>query len=151
MLATRFALTLFAFLASFLAVFALPVVESAEVEVAKNQLEKRITHWGIGTYYYTGMGNCGWVNNDWEMVLAMPKDMYDRNGGSNCGQWVKITATVDGRTTTAWGKMVDSCPGCSGTGNLDLSPALFKKFTSLDKGVFNLSWNFEAKGFQPKQ
>jgi hypothetical protein len=128
MLAARFALALFAFLASFLAVFALPVVESAESEVATNHLEKRITHWGIGTCkctmitqsldrdkltlfintdYYTGMGNCGWVNYDHELVLAMPKDMYDKNGGSNCGQWVKITATINGITKTAWGQMVN--------------------------------------------
>jgi hypothetical protein len=58
--------------------------------------------------FYVGgaQGNCGWWSNDGQLVLAIAKSLYDRNGGSNCGQYVKITATVNGQKKTAWGKTV---------------------------------------------
>lgn len=33
-----------------------------------------------------GMGNCGWENNDGDLILAMSEGVYDANNGSNCGQ-----------------------------------------------------------------
>lgn len=67
-------------------------------------LEKRTTHSGRvrvlisfnrswcrpshlqGTWYYTGLGNCGWTNSNSQLVVAMPQSLYDENNGSNCGQ-----------------------------------------------------------------
>jgi hypothetical protein len=63
-----------------------------------------------GTWYQTGLGNCGWTNNDNEMVLAIAIDRYDDANGSNCGQYVRITNTANGKS--AWGKTVDSCESC---------------------------------------
>lgn len=31
-------------------------------EVQPSALEKRITHWGQATYFYDGLGACGWEN-----------------------------------------------------------------------------------------
>jgi hypothetical protein len=33
-----------------------------------------------------GMGNCGQWNGDGDLILAIGKNLYDRNGGGNCGQ-----------------------------------------------------------------
>ena len=33
-----------------------------------------------------GLGNCGQRNGDGDLILAIGKSLYDRNGGSNCNQ-----------------------------------------------------------------
>jgi len=99
-------------------------------------------HHGRGTWYEPGLGNCGWTNNRNEKVLAIGKRLYDRNGGKNCGQMVEIVNNKNGKK--AWGKTVDSCPGC-GDDDLDLSPALFQQLDSLSVGVIQITWHFLPK------
>lgn len=110
------------------------------------ELEKRTTHTGRGTWYYPGLGNCGYTDDSNDDVVAMSKAFYDNNGGSNCNQWIQIKNTKNGKV--AYGKMRDSCPGC-GYNDLDMSPAVFKQLGTLDQGVLSISWHFEAKGWSP--
>ncbi|KXN83110.1 Papain inhibitor [Leucoagaricus sp. SymC.cos] len=111
------------------------------------ELEKRITHFGRGTWFHVGKGNCGKYNVDSDLIVAIPKSLYDRNGGSNCDQYIRITNTATGRTV--YGLTRDSCPSC-GSGDLDLSPSLFSKLAPLSQGVIQkLSWNFMARGWHP--
>jgi hypothetical protein len=56
------------------------------------------------------MGNCGHMNNDGQLVLAIAKSRYDDSNASNCMQYVRITNKANGKT--AYGQTVDSCPGC---------------------------------------
>ncbi|KAI0791835.1 RlpA-like double-psi beta-barrel-protein domain-containing protein-containing protein [Abortiporus biennis] len=107
-------------------------------------LEKRVTHTGRGTFYYTGLGACGWTNHDSEAVIAISSSIFGKGG--NCGQYVQITNTKNKKTTFA--KTVDSCPGC-GSGDLDMSPSTFQKLGTLDQGVLSISWHFQAKGWKP--
>jgi hypothetical protein len=37
------------------------------------------------------MGNCGKFNGDGDLILAIGKGLYDRNGGSNCNQASPLT------------------------------------------------------------
>ncbi|KAI0301168.1 RlpA-like double-psi beta-barrel-protein domain-containing protein-containing protein [Multifurca ochricompacta] len=127
---------LFALFALILPILAAPVPVPEE----DSELEKRVTHSGRGTWYYPGLGNCGGTNNQDQLVVAMPKSMYDRNGGSNCWQWIQIHS--GGKSVRA--QMVDSCPGC-GPSDLDMSPATFQALASLDVGVINIQWNFLKK------
>ncbi|KAI0313053.1 RlpA-like double-psi beta-barrel-protein domain-containing protein-containing protein, partial [Amylostereum chailletii] len=93
------------------------------------------------TFFAPGLGNCGWTNSENDLIVAMSKEFYDANDGANCGQ--KLSITWGGVTETA--TMVDSCPGCS-YGDLDMSPALFRKFAEESVGVLDsLTWNFIAK------
>ncbi|KAG9091312.1 hypothetical protein FRC06_000611 [Ceratobasidium sp. 370] len=57
-----------------------------------------------------------------------------------CGKTITVKNTKNGKTTTA--KVVDTCPSC-GSGDLDLSPAAFKKLGSLSTGVLSVSWDFK--------
>jgi len=109
-------------------------------------LEKRITHTGRGTWFHVGLGNCGKVNKDSDLIVAISKSLYDSNHGTNCDQYVQIKNTANGKV--AYGLTRDSCQSC-GQGDLDMSPGLFKKLGSLDQGVLKISWNFKAKGWHP--
>jgi hypothetical protein len=133
-----------ALLSSLLSVFAspVPVANGTIVE----DLEKRGTHKGRGTWFNVGTGNCGKHNVDSDHIVAISKSLYDKNKASNCDQWIKIKDVKNGKVF--YGKTRDSCPSCSYY-DLDLSPSLFKKFESLDKGVLSLSWNFMPKGWSP--
>ncbi|PPR06052.1 hypothetical protein CVT26_007513, partial [Gymnopilus dilepis] len=110
-----------------------------------------VTHTGIATWYnpsaelvftgfLAGIGNCGVANSDNDLVIAISKQLYDKNKGSNCGQYIQITNTDSGKK--AYGQVEDSCPGY-------LSPALFKKLGTLDQGVLHISWSFKNKGWKP--
>ncbi|KAL9710926.1 hypothetical protein Ac2012v2_005466 [Leucoagaricus gongylophorus] len=110
------------------------------------ELDKRITHTGRGTWFHTGQGNCGDWNVDSDHILAIPKSLYDRNGGSNCNQYVRITNTATGKIV--YGLTKDSCPSC-GPGDLDLSPGLFQELAPLSQGVLKIQWNFMARGWKP--
>ena len=36
--------------------------------------------------FLLGLGNCGQQDGDGDLILAIGKSLYDRNGGSNCDQ-----------------------------------------------------------------
>ncbi|KAF8070779.1 RlpA-like double-psi beta-barrel-protein domain-containing protein-containing protein [Lyophyllum atratum] len=97
-------------------------------------IEKR-SFLGKATYFAVGLGSCGQTNVDSDYIVALNPERYE--GGSHCGKKVRIT--VSGKSATA--TVRDTCPGC-GPGDLDMSPSLFKHFASLDKGIFQMKWNF---------
>lgn len=45
-----------------------------------------IYSWTGGLTLVLGLGNCGWTNSASDNIIAISKGLYDRNGGSNCGQ-----------------------------------------------------------------
>ncbi|KAF8182612.1 expansin family protein [Pholiota molesta] len=140
---TRVALSIFAFFAYIALVFAAPV---PVVDGELVQLERRITHTGRGTWFYPGLGNCGWHNTQNDLILAIGKGLYDENNGSNCGQYVQITNTKNGKT--AYGKTVDSCQSCSNN-DIDMSPALFQKLSPLSTGQLTVQWHFMNRSWKP--
>ncbi|KAH9480184.1 hypothetical protein JR316_0006782 [Psilocybe cubensis] len=140
---SRIALVFFALFASIMMTIAVPV------PVANGELvnvERRITHVGRGTWFYPGLGNCGWRNGNNDLILAIGKGFYDRNGGGNCGQYVQITNTANGKT--AYGLTVDSCQSC-GDNDIDMSPGLFSQISTLATGQIQVSWHFMAMGWHP--
>ncbi|RXK40018.1 hypothetical protein M231_02658 [Tremella mesenterica] len=98
---------------------------------------------GQATYFYPGLGACGWTNGDDDMIVAQSELLFKPNHGADCGRIVEITNVKKGNVATA--KLVDECPGCS-QGSLDMSPALFSKLNDgdLDAGVFNITWHFQS-------
>ncbi|EPQ50991.1 hypothetical protein GLOTRDRAFT_133317 [Gloeophyllum trabeum ATCC 11539] len=125
--------------ASVLAAFASPVpAEDATT------LEKRVTHSGRGTWFDVGLGACGEYNVNSDHIVAISAARWGT--GANCGQWIHITNTANGKS--AYGLTRDQCPGC-GVDDLDLSPSLFQELGTLDQGVLSISWHFENKAFSP--
>ncbi|KAB5595695.1 putative effector protein [Ceratobasidium theobromae] len=145
-----FRLSFFTVLLAFfmaLATFAAPVpaptpdisvaeVVAPEIEARDESsiLEKRRT--GRATWFNTGLGACGKVSNDNQLIVALAPGAYAK--GKNCGKTITIKNTKNGKSTTA--KVLDMCPGC-GANDVDLSPAAFKKLGSLSTGVLTVSWN----------
>ncbi|KAJ3507043.1 hypothetical protein NLJ89_g6522 [Agrocybe chaxingu] len=140
---SRVAFFLFALFASVLLALAAPVpVQDGELV----ELEKRLTRVGRGTWFYPGLGNCGKWNGENDLVVAIGKGLYDRNKGSNCDQWMEIVNTANGKK--AYGMTRDSCQSC-GDNDIDMSPALFKKISTLGTGKITVSWHFMNKSWKP--
>lgn len=114
--------TLLAIAAFFMAVQSAPI------------LEARGSFSGKATFYAVGLGSCGNENSDNQMVAALSASIM--KGEKFCGKSI----TLKGGSGSVTVKVVDTCPGC-GEGDIDLSPAAFKKLGSLSKGVIPISWS----------
>ncbi|KHO00434.1 Rare lipoprotein A (RlpA)-like protein [Metarhizium album ARSEF 1941] len=113
-----------------LAATAAPAAEGEHM----NHLAARTT--GDFTYYYTGLGACGWTNYDGEMVAAVGHGLYDRT--RPCGRWIRIH--YGGRSAEV--KVVDRCEACNDDA-LDLSPTAFKQVVGdLGPGRVQGGWEF---------
>ncbi|CAE6498794.1 hypothetical protein RSOLAG22IIIB_03316 [Rhizoctonia solani] len=112
------------------------VAVPAELESRQetHTLEKRRN--GKATFFNTGLGACGKVTKDSDLIVALGPGAYQN--GKMCGKTINIKNTKNNKSVTA--KVVDLCPSC-GSNNLDLSPAAFKKIGSLSTGVLSVSWN----------
>ncbi|CAG8611194.1 22518_t:CDS:1 [Dentiscutata erythropus] len=91
---------------------------------------KRGTYSGDGTFYAVGLGACGHVNNNEQMVAALPAQQFDHLTRKRaCGS----TAVVErgGRRVTV--RIIDRCAGCQ-LGDIDLSPAAFQEIASPKEG-----------------
>jgi len=123
---------LFALFSLILPIFSAPVPVPEEVV----ELDKRsaLAGSGRGTWYEPGLGSCGQTNNRNQLVVALSESIM--NKAADCGKSVQITS--NGKTANAL--VVDSCPGC-GSGDLDMSPALFQHFASLGQGVIHINWH----------
>ncbi|BGP42396.1 hypothetical protein JCM10450v2_006490 [Rhodotorula kratochvilovae] len=94
---------------------------------------------GIATYFYQNgvAGNCGKVNSDSTLLVALPTN----SGGSHCGKYVKITRTATGDSINAL--VADSCPTCNNDSCLDLSWGAFSALGGTESmGVFDITWQF---------
>ncbi|GBB94340.1 hypothetical protein RclHR1_23380002 [Rhizophagus clarus] len=96
---------------------------------------------GDGTFYNpsVGIGSCGWQNDDSEFVAALNAPQYgefsDPADSPICGKCIKIT----GPNGSVKVKLVDKCPKCK-RGDIDMSPAAFKKIAKLDDGRVPITW-----------
>lgn len=91
---------------------------------------------GQGTYYDVGLGSCGWTNSNSQMVCALSGSIMNGNKKKYCGKSITIKSGSKSYSC----KVVDTCPGCDSK-NVDMSPALFKKFAPLSKGVISITWS----------
>ncbi|KIJ48023.1 hypothetical protein M422DRAFT_248174 [Sphaerobolus stellatus SS14] len=106
-------------------------------------LERRVTHTGTATFFFQNgePGACGQVHKDTDLIVALQTTQYDN--GVFCGRTLTITDTATGKT--AVGTVADECPGCNGSGSIDLSEGLFEIFAPTSQGTFPVSWHFNAE------
>ncbi|KAK7179158.1 hypothetical protein DPSP01_012062 [Paraphaeosphaeria sporulosa] len=91
-------------------------------------------------YYSGGLGACGEAIQDTEMVAALAvagfgDSTYDSATGNPTNKWCnqKIRVTYNGKSADAVIK--DRCPGCTGQGGLDATPALWEALTGGQGGA----------------
>ncbi|KIJ62733.1 hypothetical protein HYDPIDRAFT_30322 [Hydnomerulius pinastri MD-312] len=130
------------FLITLCALFLLVLAAPLPSDVAS--LNKRVTHYGRGTWFNVGEGACGDWNVNSDSIVAISAQIY--GSGGNCGQWVRVTNTANGQE--AYGMTRDECESC-GSGDLDMSPGLFEQLGNLDTGVLQISWNFMNMDWSP--
>ncbi|MEV7089042.1 RlpA-like double-psi beta-barrel domain-containing protein [Streptomyces sp. NPDC093085] len=96
---------------------------------------------GQATWYNTGLGACGWYNNDSELVVAISTDLYgsypNPNNSPQCGRQLRVNGPLGSVTVT----VVDKCMSCA-TNDVDLSPAAFSRIGDLNAGRINVSWDW---------
>ncbi|CAG8585147.1 7449_t:CDS:2 [Paraglomus brasilianum] len=102
-------------------------------------LHKRFA--GQGTFYEVGLGACGKVNNDNELVAALSAPQFgsppNPNNSPFCGRQVRVNGPSGSVTVT----LVDRCEACQ-FGDLDLSPTAFQQIAPLSAGRVQITWDF---------
>ncbi|OQV15016.1 hypothetical protein BV898_10776 [Hypsibius exemplaris] len=95
---------------------------------------------GDGTYYNVGMGACGRVNSDSELVAAVSTTVYGRyanpNNAAICGQCALVQHGHRKRVKVT---IVDKCMGCK-SDDIDLSPTAFAQLADHALGRIPVSW-----------
>ncbi|KAL8857202.1 MAG: hypothetical protein Q9178_006257 [Gyalolechia marmorata] len=131
---------------------ATPLAQPLGEPATGHTLEKRITHYGIATFYEQNgaAGSCGQVHAESDSIIALSPSW--QGGGyppRYCGRKIEITNDGGGQNNNGQGKVVvatvaDTCPGCD-ENHLDLSHGAFMALTggALDPpGQFNIEWHF---------
>ncbi|KLU82246.1 hypothetical protein MAPG_01320 [Magnaporthiopsis poae ATCC 64411] len=138
----QFRIAAIALLASAVAGAALPAEAEAAGNEARSVIEPRAN--GDITWYNVGLGACGQTNKDSDLIVALNKadfDPYTPGGNPNkntlCGK--KMRVSYGGKSVDV--TLRDRCDGCK-KGDVDLSPAAFKKLADLGKGRIKGSWKW---------
>ncbi|AXG78314.1 RlpA-like double-psi beta-barrel domain-containing protein [Streptomyces paludis] len=101
----------------------------------------RIQVAGQATWFNTGLGACGWYNNNSELVVAISPALYgtypNPNNSPACGRRMAVSGPWGSVTVT----VVDRCAGCA-TNDIDLSPTAFSRIGDLNAGRINVNWNW---------
>lgn len=103
---------------------------------------------GNATWFYTGLGACGWTNTSSDYIVAVSENLFDTwpgyagtNSNDNpiCGHQVSI---VYGDQTVV-AQVVDRCTTC-GERSLDLSEGAFEGLVpgGLDVGIVAMTWSW---------
>ncbi|KAJ5496498.1 hypothetical protein N7463_008485 [Penicillium fimorum] len=94
------------------------------------------------TWYNTGLGACGWFDNEGDHICAVSHIVFDRanvDGNSNhntlCGWLIHIQRGDRGIDVT----LVDRCEGC-GEFDVDVSRGVFEQLGNIDEGRVHTDW-----------
>jgi len=103
---------------------------------------------GRATWFYVGLGACGYTDTDNDWIVALNEAQYDTPHGVYCNRFLVVENEQNGATAVA--KVRDMCPGCS-YGSLDMSPDLFKAISTggLDEGTFPIKWSWLPEDYVP--
>ncbi|KAF3771274.1 expansin-related, partial [Cryphonectria parasitica EP155] len=94
---------------------------------------------GKMTYYAPGLGACGATNTNADMIVAVPSIVYGTYANPNSSPVCKKTVTITAGSTSVKAAITDRCAGC-GASDIDVSPAVFKKFGDESLGKIAVTW-----------
>ncbi|THG98129.1 hypothetical protein EW026_g3998 [Hermanssonia centrifuga] len=125
---------------------ALPAVTSTASSSDNSLLTA--THTGDATFYATGLGACGIVNEDSDFIAAVSHILFDEFPGYNganpnnnpiCNK--KATADYNGNEVAF--TITDRCEACDEF-SLNFSPAAFSVLANEEEGrLHNMTWHFD--------
>ncbi|CAG8714917.1 5035_t:CDS:2 [Acaulospora morrowiae] len=100
---------------------------------------------GDATFYDVGLGSCGKVNSNDQLVAAISHELYDSflppdrnpNNDKCCGRRAEVTRGK--RSVKVF--IVDRCGSCD-FGSIDLSPAAFNCIARPEEGNVHVTWRF---------
>ncbi|KAF3924316.1 hypothetical protein ABW21_db0208230 [Orbilia brochopaga] len=104
------------------------------------------SHSGKATYYDAGLGSCGETHSNSDMICALSKATMGKTAGANpnlnpmCGTMIRVKSAANPTGITV--KIVDTCPGCAGVDDLDLTPAAFDQLGDQAAGVIDITWDY---------
>ncbi|EPS37149.1 hypothetical protein H072_9225 [Dactylellina haptotyla CBS 200.50] len=99
---------------------------------------------GKATFYDAGLGSCGETHTNSDMICALSKVTMSLTAGANpnlnpkCGTKIRVKSASN--PTGVIVTIVDTCPGCAGPYDLDLSPAAFDQLGNQFDGVISVTW-----------
>ncbi|KAJ3480850.1 hypothetical protein NLI96_g8068 [Meripilus lineatus] len=103
-----------------------------------------ITHTGISFFGPAGLGACGFVDTDNDLIVGISTLIFGTGG--NCNQFMQVTNIANGKSVIV--RTRDSCTGC-GRDDIVLSRSAFASIGDINLGELNVQWHFEAKDFTP--
>ncbi|KAJ2969362.1 hypothetical protein NQ176_g8703 [Zarea fungicola] len=96
---------------------------------------------GTATFYGTNTGPdacTGKNHKSTDYFVALHPAMY--KNGQNCGKKIIVTGVKSKKTITV--TVVDECPTCGKSTDLDFTEGAFKNFATLNDGTAQIQWNF---------
>ncbi|KAJ3558469.1 hypothetical protein NM688_g917 [Phlebia brevispora] len=129
------------------AIFAAIATASPALAVPAQLVNRQtITESGTASYYDVGLGACGVVNQNSDLIVAIPSDVFNSwpgatsNPSSNpiCGQ--KAVITYVGKSVTV--TVEDECPLCGPT-DIELSLGAFSALADPELGRISVTWTVE--------
>ncbi|KAI8889234.1 hypothetical protein K501DRAFT_171428 [Backusella circina FSU 941] len=104
--------------------------------------EEHGSYSGKGTFYNVGLGSCGDLDTDDELVVAVNKAQMDNGANPNKNPKCEHMVSISGTDGSVVARIVDACPSCA-EGALDMSPTVFEKVCGeLGKGTCGITWSF---------
>ncbi|KAL7418129.1 RlpA-like double-psi beta-barrel-protein domain-containing protein-containing protein [Mrakia frigida] len=103
---------------------------------------------GNATWFYTGLGACGWTNTSSDLIVAVSSTLFDSwpgyagtnpNDNPICGNQLLITYGDQ----TVLAQVADRCTTC-GERSLDLTQGAFQALVpgGLDVGIVPMTWSW---------
>ena len=104
---------------------------------------------GEMTYYSpsVGLGSCGQTFADTDMIVAISAAKMNSGGNPSNNPLCFSTITITNSAGVSQdAKVTDTCPSCA-ENDLDVSPAVFQAFGSLDEGrISGIQWTGSGFG-----
>ncbi|CEP13015.1 hypothetical protein [Parasitella parasitica] len=117
---------------------------SASIKNSKKKSASSGSFSGKGTFYMTGLGSCGEISKDTDLMVALNKPQMEEGWGTKnsnknplCGRYIM----AHGPKGSVKVKVLDTCPPCA-EGSLDFSAAAYAKLGDYDDGVIKITWDW---------
>ncbi|ORY93995.1 RlpA-like double-psi beta-barrel-protein domain-containing protein-containing protein, partial [Syncephalastrum racemosum] len=93
--------------------------------------------WFIPSIHGGSIGSCQKFEGDSDYIVAMNAKQYGEMTGVSGWCFKKIRIFSGDKSVVA--TVTDACPECQ-YGDLDMTPAVFKKLGNLDQGIISIKW-----------